>query len=186
MDMFFQPQPSCCTFVQYPIISPVLQALGPCLRGRAARGSHSAGRESEGPALSAANMPVNPSRLARAQVTKKLAPHQPGAKKLSQRYGDALVCVRYRQDLEGARRYTTVEIVVDEGPIAVDRPKPPEVHLRIPFNDLALRQAVIEQGGIWDSQLRLWRLSPAAARALQRQARNRQNLPTPANRNGKD
>ena len=33
------------------------------------------------------------------RVTKKLSPLQAGARKLTRLYGDALVCVRYRQDL---------------------------------------------------------------------------------------
>lgn len=37
-------------------------------------------------------------------VIKRMAPHQPGAVKLARRYGDALVCVRYRQDPDGQHR----------------------------------------------------------------------------------
>ncbi len=32
------------------------------------------------------------------------------------RYGDRLVCVRYRDDAEGQRKITTVEIVAEERP----------------------------------------------------------------------
>ena len=40
-----------------------------------------------------------------------------GTKHLSQRFGPDLACVRYRQDREARRRYTTVEIVADSGPM---------------------------------------------------------------------
>jgi hypothetical protein len=138
-------------------------------------------------------MPMTPLRLAKALVTKRLLPHKPGAKKLTQRYGDALVCVRYRHDVEAGRRYTTVELVVEEGPIPVGRKPaaavpttPAAVHLRIPFNDLALRQAVQRHGGVWDPKLRVWRLSPTAARALQRQAQGANILPILESQTGED
>jgi len=138
-------------------------------------------------------MPITPLRLAKALVTKRLLPHKPGAKKLTQRYGDALVCVRYRHDVEAGRRYTTVELVVEEGPIPADRKPaaavpttPAAVHLRIPFNDLALRQAVQRHGGEWDAKLRVWRLSPSAARALQRQVRDAETFPAMESQNGKN
>lgn len=56
--------------------------------------------------------PALPGRNTR--VTKTLWPQQPGTLKLLQRYGPALLCVRYRHDASHQRRYTTVEIVVDE------------------------------------------------------------------------
>ncbi|HKX41878.1 MAG TPA: hypothetical protein VJO99_12025, partial [Burkholderiaceae bacterium] len=50
-------------------------------------------------------------------VVKRLSPTQAGALKLARRYGDALVCVRYRHDAAGRHRYTTVELIIDEAPI---------------------------------------------------------------------
>ncbi len=35
------------------------------------------------------------------RVVKKMSPSQPGALKLARRYGDALICVRYRHDAQG-------------------------------------------------------------------------------------
>ena len=57
----------------------------------------------------------------RTRVVKKLSSQQGGALKLARRYGAALVCVRYRQDMQGLHRYTTVELVVDEAPVASKR-----------------------------------------------------------------
>lgn len=114
-------------------------------------------------------MPNPPLRACKTVVTKKLAPDQAGAKKLAQRFGEALVCVRYRQDAEAGRRYTTVELVVDEGPIPIDRRTPPIVHVRIPYQDQALRRAVMQMGGTWNARLRAWCLRKEAAQALQLQ-----------------
>ena len=50
---------------------------------------------------------------AQTTVIKRLSASQPGAVKLAQRFGGALVCVRYRHDAQGCIRYTTVELVVD-------------------------------------------------------------------------
>jgi hypothetical protein len=47
------------------------------------------------------------------RVVKKLSPAQPGAIKLGRRYGDALLCVRYRHDNNNQYRYTTVELIVE-------------------------------------------------------------------------
>lgn len=43
-------------------------------------------------------------------------PGQHGTKRHVEQYGDRLVCVRYRYDEAGRRRFTTVEIIVDEAP----------------------------------------------------------------------
>ncbi len=52
--------------------------------------------------------------LQRSSIIKKLHPDQKGALRLAERFGDRLVCVRYRTDHESGRRFTTVEIVVEE------------------------------------------------------------------------
>jgi hypothetical protein len=44
-----------------------------------------------------------------------LAPGQNGTKKLARRFGERLICVRYRYDEVTKRRFKTVELVVDEG-----------------------------------------------------------------------
>ncbi len=131
-------------------------------------------------------MPPKPNRLARMQVTKKLGPGQPGTKKLAQRFGDQLLCVRYRQDIEAGRRCTTVELVVDEGPMPIDKRTPPFVHIRVGYNELALQQAIRQQGGTWDKQLRLWHVRQEAVQLLQLHARVLRNLPDLDTENGKE
>ena len=49
-------------------------------------------------------------------------PGQRGTQKLVTRYGDRLVCVRYRYDAAAGKRYKTVEIILDE---AAWTPPPP-------------------------------------------------------------
>ena len=43
-----------------------------------------------------------------------LKPGQKGTKRLVEKYGDSLICVRYRGDERRGVRLKTVEIVVDE------------------------------------------------------------------------
>lgn len=131
-------------------------------------------------------MQPNPRLLARLQVTKKLAPEQPGAKKLATRFGEQLVCVRYRQDAEAGRRYTTVELVVDEGPMPIDKRTPPVVNLRVGYDERALRQAIQQQGGVWDEKLRVWRVRRDVVLDLQLQHNVLRNLPVVDTKNGKD
>lgn len=109
-----------------------------------------------------------PSDLTRTRVVKRLAPDQPGAKKLAQRYGDALVCVRYRQDLQRGRRYTTVELLVEEGPMLVKPPRPQTkmVQVRIHLNETDLRMAACALGAQWDPLTGAWQMSQRAASRL--------------------
>ena len=91
------------------------------------------------------------SPAAQARVIKKLRPGQPGSKKLLRRFGDALVCVRYRQDGARAVRYTTVELIVEEAPTATRPPRPPAMVLvRIDIEETALQRQAKAHGARWD------------------------------------
>ncbi|MBA56266.1 MAG: hypothetical protein CMK89_17595 [Pseudomonadales bacterium] len=99
------------------------------------------------------------------EVIKTLRPGDSGTKKLTERYGDRLVCVRYRKDEAKKRRYTTIELIVDEGPVDQNklyRLSPEErslsVGVYIAKGDLATRKLVIEAGGVYDRLADLWRL----------------------------
>lgn len=99
-------------------------------------------------------------------VVKRLSATQPGALKLSLRFGDALVCVRYRHDAQGLHRYTTVELVVDEAPVQ-KRPDPEAlVMVHLAFNDFERRQLVLLHGGRWDEKQRLWSMPHRTAKKL--------------------
>ena len=182
-----------CTQIQYPF-NPHL----PQVRGRlVGRATDSATRQRVRKAVvggvkagvvlpGTQPMQPKPFRPALMQVTKKLAPDQPGAKKLAQRFGEQLLCVRYRQDTEAGRRYTTVELVVDEGPMPIDKRTPSVVHLRVDYDERALQQAIRQQGGIWDRKLRVWRVQRDAVLSLQLQNRVLRNLPAVDTENGRD
>lgn len=98
-------------------------------------------------------------------VTKTLAPGQPGTLGWSHRHGSALVCVRYRESNDGSRRYTTVELVVDER-IARKPTAPRIVGVTIAFDDLHTRQTIMAAGGIWNHERKMWLISETKAREL--------------------
>ena len=98
------------------------------------------------------------------RFVKKLLPDAPGTKRLSERFGSVLVCVRYRVDAVAQRRYTTVELVVADGPLPP--PPPAEVYVRVAYEEIDLRKKVKAAGGEWCRERRLWRLARKAARRL--------------------
>lgn len=104
-------------------------------------------------------------------VVKRLSATQPGALKLARRYGDALVCVRYRHDAQGRHRYTTVELVVDEAPVATRARIDEIVLVQLAFDDAELRQLALAQGARWDAKRRLWSMTRRAAGKLSLVAR---------------
>lgn len=101
------------------------------------------------------------------QTRLKLLPGQRGTKKLTQIYGDQLVCVRYRYDEERKRRYKTVELIVDEIPWVSSRQrvKPHRVaktddivSLRVDYEENHVRTIVKNAGGQWNSTEKVWTL----------------------------
>ncbi len=89
----------------------------------------------------------------------KLKPGQKGTKKLTEQYGDALICVRYRYDAENRKKLKTVEIIVSESdwtPPTVSYQAGTLVSLRIGFNEKAIQEQVRALGGRWDRVHRLW------------------------------
>jgi hypothetical protein len=109
-----------------------------------------------------------------ARTTRR--PGQKGTKKLVQRFGDRLIFVRYRYDLQRRRRYTTVELIVDEQPwtptpaasLSVTATLNPdsEVTLRIGVHEPRIRARIKEAGGKWDPASGVWMLPLRRARAL--------------------
>ena len=108
------------------------------------------------------------------EIRKTLSPGEPGTKQHQRRFGEKLVCVRYRYNDEKKQRYTTVELIVDQRPYihyhakAEKKTQAPEeknkqVYLRIPFNDLEARNTVKKAGGSWDAVKRAWKIDKQTA-----------------------
>jgi hypothetical protein len=105
-----------------------------------------------------------------------LTPGQNGTKKLLARYGERLVCVRYRYDAARKVRHKTVELIVETAPWVPNRRNPrrePEdmVAVRIGFSETALREQIKAAGAIWRPKLWLWEVDWKTVRELGLQAR---------------
>lgn len=94
-----------------------------------------------------------------------LQPGQRGTKRLLRMYGDRLVCVRYRYDIQRKRRVKTVELIVDEQPWERGSREP--VGVRIHRNEPVLRNRLKAAGGTWNPTRKLWEAPYGAVRALQ-------------------
>jgi hypothetical protein len=70
-------------------------------------------------------------------------------KKLTRRFGERLVCVRYRYDEATKRRFKTVELVVDEVPWERVKRPDPVVRIRLSIEEVRVREAVKTAGGRW-------------------------------------
>jgi len=112
-----------------------------------------------------------PSVYAATRVVKRMSATQPGALKLARRFGDALVCVRYRHDPMSLHRYTTVELVVDEAPVAKRADLDKIVFVQLGYNETAYRQQALAHGARWDARRCLWSMPRRTAKKLRLVAR---------------
>jgi hypothetical protein len=95
------------------------------------------------------------------KAIRKLVPGQPGTKKWLKRYGENLVCVRYRYDQQRKIRTTTVELTVEEGPWRRSNKRIPMnkiVNVRIAYDEVHFRKLVKAVGGKWNPKNKAWQL----------------------------
>ena len=132
-----------------PILWPPVENAAPCARAPASRVQ---GRE------------------APMEIRLTLRPGMAGTKRLLARYGERLVCVRYRYDRATGRRVKTAELIVQDVAWAGRSRKRRNDHdlvgVRVSWNESELRAAIKRAGGIWRPRQRLWELSWAAVRTL--------------------
>lgn len=94
-------------------------------------------------------------------VKATLSPGANGTKALLKKYGDQLVCVRYRYDKQRHKRLKTVELIVEEKdwhPGTVSYPDR-RVYLRIAYGEAELRELIKRHGGYWSPEKKAWHLS---------------------------
>lgn len=99
-------------------------------------------------------------------VVKTLWPGQAGTLKPLRRFGEELVCVRYRHDVLGEMRFTTAEVIIDCAPI---RPRIAEraiVAVRIAHHEVLLRARAKALGAKWHPEAKAWVMSMRVARSL--------------------
>lgn len=100
------------------------------------------------------------------RVRQTLRPGQRGTRRYTDRFGDRLVCVRYRYDAQTRRRVTTVEVVVDEADWT-PRLRPEDVvGVRVVWGEAELARRVKRAGGVWDGHRKVWQLPFAEVQRL--------------------
>ena len=98
----------------------------------------------------------------RIRTGKILKPNQPGTKKWVEKYGDNLVCVRYRYDENNNRKLKTVEIIVEESRWKKRNdiiPRNKMMPLKINYEETGIRGLVKSAGGKWNSKKKVWELA---------------------------
>jgi hypothetical protein len=92
----------------------------------------------------------------------ELKPGQKGTKSLLEKYGDALVCVRYRYDETSRTRIKTVELIVDKKELTPSRKKQQKIEdetvvpVRIEYGEKQLGKMARSAGGKWNPDVKLW------------------------------
>lgn len=105
-------------------------------------------------------------------------PGQSGTKKLLQRYGERLVCVRYRYDAERGVRHKTAELIIESVPWK-PLPRRPRrrddeiVAVRIAWHETDLRARAKHLGAVWRPAQKLWEMRWGDAKRLALQGRVR-------------
>lgn len=104
------------------------------------------------------------------RALRKLNPGEKGTKKFMARYSEPLFCVRYRYDAALRKRFTTVELIVEEADWT-----PPElptvIGLRVEREEIELQRRIKQAGGKWNPLQRLWEIRYDQAVALGLKAR---------------
>ncbi len=95
------------------------------------------------------------------KIKRIVKPGQPGTKKLLERYGENLICVRYRYDAENKRVLKTIELIIENRAWQPNSDKIPHnkiVGLRIGKEEMELRNRIKSAGGKWNPQKLVWQL----------------------------
>ena len=103
-----------------------------------------------------------------------LKPGQKGTKQLLAQYGDRLVCVRYRYDVQQKKRCKIVEFIVAEH--AWDPPAPrfaadAMVEVHVGFVEGEVWDQAKQAGGTWNRSRKVWELRYAQVVALKLECR---------------
>jgi hypothetical protein len=95
------------------------------------------------------------------KIKRTLVPGEDGTKKWVEKYGDNLVCVRYRYDEEQNKKITTVEIIVNVGDKQRKKQKIPvnkKIGIRVYYGERETAALVKAAGGRWNRFSRVWEL----------------------------
>lgn len=93
----------------------------------------------------------------------------PGTKDLADKFGDRLLCVRYKYNRELKQKIKTAEIIIREWDWEKnpkDIPQNKIVHVRIEFGEKQLGLLIRSAGGNWNKAKKYWELAYGTVRQL--------------------
>ncbi len=94
-------------------------------------------------------------------TTKTLEAGQPGSLKEVNKFGDKLICVRYKYNPETNKKIKTVELIVENKTIANSKKRIPfnkKVFVKIEYYEKKLQKIVKSAGAVWHSSKKLWKI----------------------------
>ena len=92
---------------------------------------------------------------------RKILPGQYGTIKYQKKYGDKLVCVRYKYDIIKKEKIKTIELIVSRdywNPEAEKISPNKIVGLRIRYGEIDLARRVKSLGGKWNPRKKVWEI----------------------------
>lgn len=103
------------------------------------------------------------------KIKRTLLPNQPGTKRLVEKFGKDLVCVRYRYDEERNKKITTAEIIVAEKDWKRDYNRIPAnktMYVRVLYGEIHIARLIKSAGGRWNRKEKFWELAYREIMAL--------------------
>jgi len=77
--------------------------------------------------------------------------------RLKEKYGDALLCVRYRYDEIRRVKLKTVELIVEERPLEIPRFRDDDiVPVSVAYDEVELREQLRKMRSRWDGEIKMW------------------------------
>ncbi len=102
-------------------------------------------------------------------LMKTILPGQPGSIRYKNKYGEKLVCVRYKYDEDRNQRQITVELIESENKWEKNLKRiPPNkiLPIEVEYHENELRRKVKSLGGKWNSKIKCWELQYKQITAL--------------------
>lgn len=93
------------------------------------------------------------------RTKRKLKPGDPGTKKLLAKYGEKLVCVRYRYDEKTRKKIKTVELIEEKNMWEPDSRRIPAnkiVKVSVAYGEIEVGRMIRRVGGRWNHQEKVW------------------------------
>ena len=102
-------------------------------------------------------------------IQRRLDAGAPGSKKYLEKYGNQLVCVRYKYNAAKGTKLKTVELLISEEPWQKQKRRIPMnkiVLVRVEYGEVHLRRLIKAAGGKWNKEKLLWEIPYVSVKSL--------------------